>query len=69
VIVSATVLNIALALLLAPRFGALGMAWVAVVAEGFILIGLLWALHRRGLRPIAPSQLRRSFAALLAERR
>ena len=51
------------------RLNPLTGRWVTVVAEGFILIGLLWALHRRGLRPIAPSQLRRSFAALLAERR
>jgi PST family polysaccharide transporter len=69
VIVTSTGLNLVLALILAPRFGALGMAWVTVIAESFILTGLIWSLHRRGLRPIAPEILRQSFAALVAERR
>jgi PST family polysaccharide transporter len=57
VIVSATVINLLLALLIAPRFGAQGMAWVTVFVEGYILIGLLWALRRRGLSPIEPRLL------------
>jgi PST family polysaccharide transporter len=64
VIVASAVLNLILALSLAPRFGALGMAWVTVVAEGCIMVGLLWALRRRGLRPLTPDLLRRGFAAL-----
>jgi polysaccharide transporter, PST family len=64
VIVAGAVLNLILALGLAPRFGALGMAWVTVVAEACIMVGLLWALHRRGLRPLTPDLLRRGFAAL-----
>jgi len=64
VIVACAVLNLILALSLAPRFGALGMAWVTVVAEGCIMFGLLWALRRRGLRPLTPALLRRGFAAL-----
>ena len=63
-VVASAVLNLILALSLAPRFGALGMAWVTVVAEGCIMVGLLWALRRRGLRPLTPDLLRRGFAAL-----
>jgi PST family polysaccharide transporter len=69
VIVSSTCLNLALALILAPRFGALGMAWVTLIAESFILTGLLCSLRYRGFKPIAPAVLRKSFAALVAERR
>jgi len=69
VIVTSSGLNLVLALILAPRFGALGMAWVTVIAESFILTGLIWSLRHRGLRPIAPELLRQSFAALVAERR
>ncbi len=57
VILSAAALNLALALTLAPRFGALGMAWVTVLGEGYILVGLWLALHRHGLKPIAPGLL------------
>ncbi len=69
VIVISTGLNLVLALLLAPRFGALGMAWVTVVVESFILAGLLLSLRHKGFRPIAPALLRRSLAVLVAERR
>jgi PST family polysaccharide transporter len=69
VIVSSTALNIGLALLLAPPFGALGMAWVTVGVESFILTGLIWSLRRAGLQPIAPGILREGFAALVADRR
>lgn len=69
VIIISSALNVVLALLLAPPFGALGMAWVTVVAESFILAGLTWNLYRAGLRPIAPKILRQGFAALVADRR
>ena len=69
VVIASTVLNLALALILAPRFGALGMAWVTVVAETFILTGLAWSLHHMGIRPIARGILRQGFIALVAERR
>ena len=62
VILSATVLNLALALMIAPRFGAQGMAWVTVFVEGYVLLGLWWTLHRHGLHPIAPSLLRDGWA-------
>jgi PST family polysaccharide transporter len=71
VIVSATVINLLLALLIAPRFGAQGMAWVTVFVEAYILIGLLWALRRRGLSPIEPKLLPglwRDVIALVAKR-
>jgi polysaccharide transporter, PST family len=69
VILSATVLNLALALTLAPRFGAYGMAWVTVAVEGYILLGLCWALHRNGLKPITPGLLWRGRGWIGAERR
>ena len=68
VAVGSTGLNLVLALILAPRFGALGMASVTVVIESFILAGLLWSLHSRGLKPIAPAVLRRGAVALITDR-
>ena len=41
VIVSGTLINLTLALLFATRYGALGMAWVTVAVEAYILTGLL----------------------------
>ena len=69
VVIASTCLNLVLALLLARPFGALGMAWVTVIAESFILTGLVWSLRRRGHRLIAPELLRQGFAALIADRR
>lgn len=57
VIVSGTLINLILALIFASRYGALGMAWVTVVVEAYILGGLLLALHRHGLKPIEPRLL------------
>jgi PST family polysaccharide transporter len=57
VIVSGSLINLTLALLFAPRYGALGMACVTVAVEGYILCGLLLALGRRGIRPIDPRLL------------
>jgi PST family polysaccharide transporter len=68
VILTSAGLNLVLALILASWFGALGMAWVTVIAESFILTGLIWSLHHRGLRPIAPEILRQSFVAVVADR-
>jgi polysaccharide transporter, PST family len=67
VAVASTGLNLVLALILAPRFGAVGMASVTVVIESFILAGLLWSLRSRGLKPIAPEVLRRGAVALITE--
>jgi O-antigen/teichoic acid export membrane protein len=62
VIVSATALNLALALALVPRVGALGMARVTVLVEDCFLLGLGWGLRRHGLKPITPGLLwRRCF--------
>ena len=69
VILSAAALNLALALTLAPRFGALGMAWVTVLGEGYILAGLWSVLHRHGLNPVGAGLLRRGWAWIGAERR
>ena len=71
VIGSATLINLLLALAIAPRFGAQGMAWVTVLVEGYILIGLLWALRRRGMSPLEPKLLPalwRDVVALAARR-
>lgn len=57
VLVSGAVLNVGLALLLAPVFKGFGLAWVTVTVEGFILVGLVVALRRRGLRPFNPEIL------------
>jgi PST family polysaccharide transporter len=57
VIVSGSLINLTLALIFAPRYGALGMACVTVAVEAYILCGLLLALHRRGLRPFEPRLL------------
>jgi PST family polysaccharide transporter len=54
VIVSGTVLNVLLALTIAPRFGAEGMAWVTIGVAGYILAGLLITLQWRSLRPLLP---------------
>ena len=63
VVVISTGINVVLALILAPRYGALGMAWVAVIAESFILVGLLFSLRHKGLKPITPTLLRRGFVS------
>ncbi len=69
VIISGTVLNLILALSIVPYFHALGMAWVTLAVEGYVLIGLLVALRRNGLRPIDLGLLRAGFARLAAARR
>jgi PST family polysaccharide transporter len=67
VVISGTILNLILALLFAGPFGGIGMAWITVTVEAYILIGLLWALHRHGLRPIAPQLLPRLVRELVAQ--
>ena len=62
VIIGATAINLGLALLIVPRYQAFGMAWITILVEGLILLGLLIALRRRGLRPLDPALLRRRFA-------
>jgi PST family polysaccharide transporter len=69
VVLSGTAVNLVLALLLAPRFGAYGMAWVTVVVEGYLLVGFLLMLRRAGLRPIRLGLLRTGFAWLAEARR
>ncbi len=68
VVVISTGISVVLALILAPRYGALGMAWVTVIAESVILAGLLFSLRHKGLKPITPTLLRRGFAGLGVER-
>jgi PST family polysaccharide transporter len=49
VVGSGALINLTLALIFAPRYGALAMAWITVLVEAYILCCLLFALHRRGL--------------------
>jgi len=49
----ALVLNVALALYFAPRFGASGMAWVVVVSQAVVAIGIQNVLQRRRVNPFA----------------
>jgi PST family polysaccharide transporter len=44
----AGILNVGLALFLAPRFGPLGMAWAVVAAEAFVTAAMGVVLHRSG---------------------
>jgi hypothetical protein len=52
--VTAAVLGIGAALLLAPRFGAIGIAWAAVSAQAYTLAAFSVILWRAGLNPFAP---------------
>jgi PST family polysaccharide transporter len=54
VTVSSMLLNVGLAVSIAPTFGAQGMAWVTIAVSSYMLIGLLVALHRNRLWPELP---------------
>jgi PST family polysaccharide transporter len=58
VILSGGVANLLLALVVAPRWQALGMAWLTVAIEAGIVLGLLLVARRHGLRPFQPEILR-----------
>ncbi len=62
---SAAAINLALALVVAPIYKAMGMAWVTVLVEFYILAGLVFALQRSGARVWQPQLLRRSVGWLL----
>jgi len=46
IIMSAGVLNLVLAVFLAPRFRHFGMAWAVVCAETFVCIAMVWTVRR-----------------------
>ncbi len=52
--ITAGLLGIGAALLLAPRFGAIGIAWAAVTAQVYTLAAFSVILWRAGLNPFAP---------------
>ncbi|GEA16564.1 O-antigen transporter [Moorella sp. E308F] len=52
IIVSAGLLNLVLAVLLAPRFGPQGMAWAVVISEAFVTLAMYVILSRLGLSPL-----------------
>jgi O-antigen/teichoic acid export membrane protein len=43
---SAGVLNLILAVFLAPRYRHFGMAWAVVCAETFVCIAMVWTVRR-----------------------
>jgi O-antigen/teichoic acid export membrane protein len=53
--VTAGLAGIGAALLLAPRFGAIGIAWAAVSAQTYTLVAFSVILWRAGLNPFAPA--------------
>jgi polysaccharide transporter, PST family len=53
--VTAGLLGIGAALLLAPRFGAIGIASAAVIAQTYTLAAFSFILWRAGLNPFAPA--------------
>jgi PST family polysaccharide transporter len=63
VTVTSMMFNVALAVMIAPTFGAQGMAWVAVAVSSYMLAGMLLTLHRNRLWPQLPR-----LGALLARR-
>ena len=56
VILAGGTLNLALAVLLAPRFTQLGMATAVVVTEVFVTLTLYAVLRRRGLSPLTAAK-------------
>lgn len=62
--VTAGLTGIGVAFLLAPSFGAIGIAWSAVIAQLYTLIAFFVILGRAGLNPFAPPS-----PALLRRRR
>ncbi len=68
VILTGATCNLLLALVVAPRLGAMGMAWVTVVVEFGIVAGLLAVLYRRGLRPFQFEILRGLVLLAMARR-
>jgi PST family polysaccharide transporter len=66
--VTAGLLGIGASLLLAPRFGAIGIAWAAVSAQTYTLAAFSFLLWRTGLNPFAspaPAAVRRPRSANL----
>ncbi len=53
--VTAGLLGIGAALLLAPRLGAIGIAWAAVISQSYTLAAFSVILWRAGLNPFAPA--------------
>ncbi|MGL4611000.1 MAG: oligosaccharide flippase family protein [Trueperaceae bacterium] len=51
IVIVAGLVNLGAALLIAPRFGAVGIAWLVIVIEAFITLSMFIVLWRRGLNP------------------
>ncbi len=50
---SAGGLGIVISFLLVPRMAAVGIAWAAVVSQGYTLVAFIFVLWRAGLNPFA----------------
>jgi PST family polysaccharide transporter len=60
VILAGGVLNLVLAMVLAPRFAQLGMAAAVVATEVFVVLTLYATLHRKRLTPLAAKPVERA---------
>jgi hypothetical protein len=54
---SAGALGIVISLLLVPRMQAVGIAWAAVVSQGYTLVAFIFVLWRAGLNPFAATAM------------
>jgi len=52
---SAAFLGFGIAFLLVPRMAAVGIAWAAVISQGYTLVAFIFVLWRAGLNPFAGS--------------
>jgi PST family polysaccharide transporter len=69
VVMTAGLVSVGGALLLAPRFQAVGIAWAAVAAQGYSLIAFIWILGRARLNPFAGSESSPAEEPVYAQRR
>ncbi|HEX5413581.1 MAG TPA: oligosaccharide flippase family protein [Terriglobia bacterium] len=60
VVMAGGLLNLVLAVVLAPQFAQLGMAAAVVATEVFIVLALYFVLYRRRLSLLVPAQIRRA---------
>lgn len=58
IIVSAGLINLVLAVLFAPRFGPIGMAWAVIISELYVTLAMFVALSQRGLNPLKSERTR-----------
>jgi len=52
IIFSAGIINLILAVMFAPRFLSMGMAWAVIISEFYVTLAMFVTLSRRGLNPL-----------------